>query len=101
MKHENAKRKHTRRHVYLTDKVAGLVSPYMKSLSRMLELVVKTAPITELRVKQTDEKKVAADTLDEITLRAMLAFLLSPSCKISVTFITILAFFNTFNAFNC
>lgn len=85
MKHENPKRKHTSRHVYLIDMVAGLVSPYMKSLSKILALLVKMAPIIELRVKQTDDKKVAADTFEEITLRAMLAFLLSPSCKILVT----------------
>lgn len=80
MKHENAKRKHIRRLMYFILMVVGLVSPYINSLWKMLELFDIKAAMRELRVKETDAKKVAEDTLDEITFRAILASVLSP-CK--------------------
>lgn len=60
--------------------VDGLVSPYTKTLWKMLELFDISAAMRELRVRETDAKNVAADTLAVITVRAISAFFLSP-CK--------------------
>lgn len=64
--------------MYLMEMVEGLVSPYISSLWKTLfdELPIQ-APIIELRVKETEAKKVAADVLEAITFNAIPTSLLS------------------------
>ena len=67
-----------RRHMYLMAMVDGLVSPYISSLWKTLfgELPIQV-PIIELRVRETEAKKVAADVLEEITFKAIPTSLVS------------------------
>lgn len=54
------------------------------SLPKMLlELFPIQAPMSELRVKETEAKKVAADVLEAITVRAIAISFLSP-CKANI-----------------
>lgn len=65
--------------------VEELVSPQTNSLWKMLlEEFPSHAPIRELRVKETVARKVAAEVLEAITARAILASLLS-ACKSNTT----------------
>lgn len=51
--------------MYLIEMVEGLVSPYINSLWKTLSAELPSqAPIRELRVKEIEHKKVAAEVFD-------------------------------------
>lgn len=65
----------------MTDMIDGLVLPYMKLLSNTLfEVLPNKAPIRELKAREVEAKKVAADMVLEITVRHELLSFIS-TCK--------------------
>lgn len=69
--------------MYLIEIVAGLVSPYIKSLSKTLfEEFPSQAPMREVRVKETEDKYVAAVMLLEMIDRATPTSFLSACFKL-------------------
>lgn len=69
-KEAKANRKQARMLTYLIDIMAGLVSPYVKVVMRVLfEEFPTHAPIKELKAKEVEAKKFAADIVLDITVR--------------------------------
>lgn len=69
-KEAKASRKQARMLIYFIEIMAGLVSPYIMPLMKMLceELPIH-APIRELNAKEVEAKKFAAVIVPEITVR--------------------------------
>lgn len=72
IKHVKATMKQTNRVTYLMDSVVGVdvVSPKISPVwKKVPEVLLIQAPMSELRVRDTEARQVAADMLEEITER--------------------------------